>query len=175
MSIPRPRKLRNGAQPFRRHVPGIDYGVLDELGGYAVRRAQIAIYEDIERVLGPLKITPPRFSSLVLIDRNPGVLQSELAAIIGVGAPAMVAIIDFLESQHWLRRQAHGADRRANHLVITPDGHALLERAIGLMRDLERRWTTRLQPDELGRLIGLLDRFGPAPDATPVAVPGDGS
>lgn len=163
MPIPRPRKTRNGAPPFERHVPGIDYGVLDRLSGYSIRRAQIAIYEELDRELAPLKITPPRFSSLVLIERNPGVLQSELARIIGVGRPAMVAIVDFLQAQGWLRREAHDGDRRANHLVLTTKGRAHLERAKALLLELDERWTSRLTAAERATLTVLLDKVGPPP------------
>lgn len=161
MSIPRPRKVRQGALPFERHVPGIDYGILDSLVGYAIRRAQIAIYEVLERELSPLKITPPRFSSLVLIEANPGVLQSELARLIGVGRPAMVAVIDFLQAQGWLLRQAHAGDRRANHLVLTPQGRAHLARVKALMAELDAQWTQALSAAQRSDLIELLDRVGP--------------
>ena len=39
---PRPRKVENPRKPFERHVPGIRYGMLDDVVGYAIRRAQIA-------------------------------------------------------------------------------------------------------------------------------------
>ena len=46
---------------FVAHVPGIQYGVLDSLVGYAVRRAQIRMYETFIVALEPWGITPPRF------------------------------------------------------------------------------------------------------------------
>lgn len=165
LPLPRPRKLRKGAAAFDKHVPGIRYGLLDELAGYSVRRAQIAIYEILEREMTPLRITPPRFSSLVLIEANPGILQSELANIIGVGRPAMVAIIDFLQAQGWLQRRAHDGDRRANHLVLTPKGRAHLARVKERMAALDAHWTSGLTVDERKTLMALLDRVPPRPDA----------
>lgn len=167
MRVPRPRQLRRNASPFERHVPGVRYGVLDELAGYAVRRAQIAIYEDLDHVMTPLQLTPPRFSSMVLIEANPGIRQSDLATVIGVGRPAMVAIIDHLQSQGWLRREVHAGDGRANHLVLTRKGLALLARAKVMMLDLDRRWTQGFSEHERRTLITLLDRLGPSPAAKP--------
>lgn len=161
LHLPRPRKVRVGAQRFDRHVPGIRYGVLDEIAAYQVRRAQIAIYEELEPVMSELALTPPRFSSLVLIDQNPGVLQSDLARIIGVGRSAMVAIIDELEQHGWLQRQQHQSDARANHLELTPAGHAHLERAVAAVMALDRRWTQQLSPAEKAQLVDLLGRLGP--------------
>ena len=165
LPLPRPRKLRKGAAAFDKHVPGIRYGLLDELAGYSVRRAQIAIYEILEREMTPLRITPPRFSSLVLIEANPGILQSALANIIGVGRPAMVAIIDFLQAQGWLQRRAHDGDRRANHLVLTTRGLAHLARVTALMTELDLGWTARLSATERQTLMRLLDKVGPPPAA----------
>lgn len=155
---PRPRKLRKGAAPFDKHVEGVRYGLLDQLVGYAVRRAQIGIYEELEREMGPLHITPPRFSSLVLIEANPGILQSDLARIIGVGSPAMVAIIHYLEAQGWLERRAHDGDRRANHLVLTAKGRAHLGRAKERIAVLDQRWTAALTAAERQTLMRLLDK-----------------
>ncbi len=169
MNIPRPRHLSANQAPFERHVRGVDYGILDELASYAVRRAQIAIYEELDRELAPLKITPPRFSSMVLIEQNPGILQSDLARIIGVGRPAMVAIIDFLQAQGWLRREAHDGDRRANHLQLTPAGRRHLARAKELLASLDRRWTASFTDADKQTLVALLDRLGPPPPDVPAA------
>lgn len=149
------------AQPFERHVPGVDYGVLDELAGYAIRRAQIAIYEEFEAAMAPLGITPPRFSSLVLIERNPGLTQTRLAELIGVGRSGMVVLVDHFESAGWVRREAKVGDRRAHRLALTPRGRALLARAKARIVALENRWTSSLSPAEKRALIALLDRVGP--------------
>ena len=52
---------------FEPRRPGVDYGVLDELTGYALRRAQIRMTEAFDARLGPEGITTQRFSALVLI------------------------------------------------------------------------------------------------------------
>lgn len=161
MQLPHPRKARVNSTPFERHVAGINYGVLDQLAAYAVRRSQIAIYEELERVMTPLKITPPRFSSLVLIEQNPGVLQSDLAKLIGVGRSAMVSIIDFLEAQGWLKRESHDVDRRSNSLMLTAKGRTHLARAKALIWELDQGWTSALSASERQTLIALLDKVGP--------------
>ena len=66
-------------EPFVPKVPGIDYGILDSLLGYAVRRAQIQLYEDFIPSLAPWGITPPRFSAMVIVSRNPGLKLTQLA------------------------------------------------------------------------------------------------
>ena len=45
-SVQRPRRPAARGEHFDPHVPGVQYGALDDLVGYAIRRAQILIYED---------------------------------------------------------------------------------------------------------------------------------
>ena len=67
-------------------VAGLDYGVLDDLLGYALRRAQIALYVDFYRATAGLDVSPPRFAALVLVGRNPGMRQGLLAQAMGLHA-----------------------------------------------------------------------------------------
>ncbi|MBK9704319.1 MAG: MarR family transcriptional regulator [Betaproteobacteria bacterium] len=158
---PRPRKVENPRKPFERHVPGIRYGMLDDVVGYAIRRAQIAIYEEFDRELLPLKITPPRFSSLLLIENNPGLTQTQLAELIGVVRSGMVALIDFFEAEGWVRRDGKAGDRRAYHLRLTSKGAAHLAVAKARVAALEDRWSSRLTRAERRTLLALLDKVGP--------------
>ena len=75
----RPRALA----PIER-VPGVDYGVLDDLLGYSLRRAQVVMFLAFHRATRGLEITPPRFSALVIIGANPGLSQSTLGAVLGI-------------------------------------------------------------------------------------------
>ncbi|BBB70118.1 hypothetical protein UNDYM_5865 [Undibacterium sp. YM2] len=58
-----PKRQSSTAQPptFNARIEGIDYGILDELTGYAVRRAQLSIYADFSASLGVYDITPSAF------------------------------------------------------------------------------------------------------------------
>jgi len=47
--------------PYLARVPGIQYGVLDTLTGYAVRRTQLRMYEDFVQALAAWHITPRGF------------------------------------------------------------------------------------------------------------------
>lgn len=157
----RPERTQSQRAPFERHVPGINYGLLDEFVGYAIRRAQIAIYEEFDRELAPMKITPPRLSSLLLIEGNPGLTQTQLAELIGVVRSGMVALIDFLEAEGWVQRDGKAGDRRAYGLRLTAKGRAHLARVKTRIAALEDRWSSALTPDEKRTLFALLEKVGP--------------
>ncbi|WP_235205708.1 MarR family winged helix-turn-helix transcriptional regulator, partial [Cupriavidus sp. SK-4] len=112
---------------FDPHVPNIDYGVLDNLIGYAIRRAQIRIYEDFVLSLAQWQITPPRFSALIIISRNPHLKLTELAQILGIARSGAVLLVDALEEMNLVARRPAAGDRRAYSLVLTAAGRRTLE------------------------------------------------
>ena len=155
-------------QHFERRVPGVAYGVLDELVGYAIRRAQIAIYEDFDAALGALDLTPQRFAALVLIAGNDGIGQGRLGRVLGIARSGVVQVVRGLETRGWVRRDADGGDARSWLLTLTPAGRALLAQARRRVRAHDRRVSAALTEAERRTLVAWLDRLGKA-DGTPVA------
>lgn len=153
-------RIPPGSHHFERRIDGIEYGVLDDLIGYALRRAQIAIYEDFEQALGPLDITPQRFSALVVIARNKGMTQSELGRVLGIARSGVVQLIHALEQRGWVARETHGTDSRAWRLVLTASGRDRLTDARRRVRAHDRRVSERLDATERSQLVALLNRLG---------------
>ena len=54
-------------------------GVLDELLGYQIRRAQTRLFAHFQSQLVQLRMTPGQFGLLILIAENPGITQVALA------------------------------------------------------------------------------------------------
>lgn len=155
--MPRPAPA---PQHFERRVEGIAYGVLDELVGYALRRAQIAIYEDFEAALGPIAITPQRFSALVVISRNPGISQSRLGSVLGIARSGVNQLVNALAAQGWVSRAQNDADGRQWLLSLTDAGRDHLANARRRVRSHDSRVSKRLSAAERDQLMSLLDRLG---------------
>ena len=141
---------------FEPHVPGIDYGVLDSLLGYGVRRAQLMIYEDFVATLAPWNITPQRFSALTVISRNDHLKLTQLARILGIARSGAVLLVDALAAMGYVERQPSVADRRAYGLALTPKGVADLKSITEAVCDHDRRMASRLSADESRELTRLL-------------------
>ncbi len=62
----------------------LQMGELSELLGYSLKRAQLKIFEDFLRCVAPLQLTPAQFSVLLLLDKNPGRNQTEIANTLGI-------------------------------------------------------------------------------------------
>lgn len=148
------------AERFDAHVPGVDYAVLDSLVGYAVRRAQIAIYEDFDATMAGTGITPPLFAALVIIGANPGLKQTALGRIMGIARSGAMAKIDRLESLGLAERRRPPGDRRSNGIFLTGAGKEALGRLQAMVSRHDRRISRRLGDTEKQTLFALLAKLG---------------
>src|SRR6476469_6002451 len=126
----------NASRPLRNQSTGTDtqdtalqLGELSDHLGYALKRAQLKIFEDFLRCVAPLDLTPAQFSVLMLLDRNPGRNQTEIANTLGILRPNFVAMLDGLESRDLCARIRSANDRRSHILVLTDKGRSVLARA----------------------------------------------
>lgn len=144
---------------FDPHRPGIEYGVLDELVGYGLRRAQIRMTEAFDAQLGGLGVTTQRFSALVLIASNPGLKQTELAGVMGIARSGVLAIVEALSLQGLIERRPVPGDARAQALFLSPLGEEKLPRIVQLVREHDRELVRGFSAAEIETLKSLLERI----------------
>lgn len=136
----------------------LDLGPLPNLLGYALRRAQVAVFADFISTFEPLDLRPAQFSALLLIEANPGCKQSDAADALGIMQPNFVALMDEFERRDLARRAPAKTDRRSHALELTDKGRSLLARAREAVARHEARVTASLSPKEAQQLFGLLAR-----------------
>jgi len=141
----------------------ISLGVLPDLLGYHLRRAQVAVFQNFAEVIGTSDLTPGQFGVLVVIDANPGLSQTQLGNTLGMDRSTVVAMIDRLEHRELVLRQASPFDRRAHALHLSAHGKAALGRLLASVRVHERAITRGLSASEQTTLIQLLARVARAP------------
>lgn len=144
---------------FDPHRPGIEYGVLDELVGYGLRRAQIRMTEAFDAQLGGLGVTTQRFSALVLIASNPGLKQTELASVMGIARSGVLAIVEALSLQGLIERRPAPGDARAQALFLSPLGEERLPQIAQLVREHDRELVRGFSAAEIETLKSLLERI----------------
>ncbi len=149
---------------FVPRVPGVQYGVLDELTGYAVRRAQIRTYEFFIAALEPWGITPPRFSAMTIVSLNPGLKLTELARIMGIARSGVVALVDVLEEMGYMVRLPVPGDLRAFALALTEKGQRDLVEITKAVQASDQRAAKMLSPEEQAQLREMLLRISDAPN-----------
>jgi DNA-binding MarR family transcriptional regulator len=147
-------------KPAKSPVPSLDRGLLPSLLGYALRRAQSAVFADFAATFtraGEV-LTPGEFGLLVLVDRNAGMSQMALARALGIDRSTLVPILNRLQGRGFLVRRASPTDGRTHALALTPAGAKALARFSRLVTTHEKRIVAGLSADETRTLIGLLDK-----------------
>lgn len=153
----RPRKARTDEADEN---VALEMGELSELVGYSLKRAQLRIFEDFLRCVAPLRLTPAQFSVLLLLDRNPGRNQTEIANTLGILRPNFVAMLDGLESRDLCTRLRSTNDRRSHVLLLTDKGRAVLARAKRLVASKhEARLNELLGPANRSALLSMLAKI----------------
>ena len=150
----RPRVLA----PIQR-VPELDYDVLDDLLGYSLRRAQVAMFLSFHEATRGQQITPPRFTALVIIGANPGLSQSTLGSVLGIARSGAMALADWMVERGLVERRRRPNDGRAWGLHLTAVGERLVQRMRRRVVEQDRRRTAILTPRERGELLRLLAKL----------------
>ena len=142
-----------------KRVPGLDYDVLDDLLGYSLRRAQLAMFASFDEATRGKHLTPPRFTALVVIGANPGLSQTVLGRVLGIARSGAMLMTDLLEARGLVERRRRPNDGRAWGLHLTRQG----EQFVGTMKrrvlelDFKKAGLlTRTERRELQRLLEKL-------------------
>lgn len=143
----------------RRRSRRIDHGLLPDLVGYNLRRAQIAVFQNFRAATADFDITPGQLGVLILIDSNDGLSQSELGDALGIDRSTMVAVIDRLERRDLVVRAPSPADRRSYALRLSDAGATMLQGIMPAVLAHERSVTETLSDEERAVLVRLLAKL----------------
>ena len=130
--------------------------MLDRVVGYLLRRAQVAVFQDFFATFSKVHIRPAQFSVLVVIDRNPGLKQTQIADALGIKRTNFVSLVDELERRGLAERRASERDRRSSALYLTEAGRALVKKLRRMAEVHDRRVTAKIGPEGHKQLLALL-------------------
>lgn len=153
------RDGRRDAQPVPDDGDAVDFGPLNEFIGYVLRRAWLRVSADFQAALREVDLRPTQFAVLLIIGRNAGLSQSEVCTALGIQKTNFVPLLNELVQRGLAQRRPAASDRRSHALYLTPEGVALLERAMALHAALEERLKARLGKRGRARLLELLCRL----------------
>jgi len=139
-----------------------------EFAGQLFFRLWRATHTGTAEVLGSVALTPALFALLNVVGAREGAIQQELGSALGIDRSTMVSLIDQLESAGLARRRPSTTDRRAREIAITPKGRRLLQRARGLISQVEDEVLAGLKTEERHELLTLLRRALDSAPAQPL-------
>jgi DNA-binding MarR family transcriptional regulator len=137
----------------------IDPGMLPELVGFHLRRAQSAMFQHFAANVSGGEISPGHFGVLVLIETNPGMSQSALALALNVDRSSIVPVINALEGKGLVSRTKKPDDRRTHELNLTAKGKTKLKTFKKLVIRHDSEITSGLTRAEKAALIKGLSRI----------------
>lgn len=143
-----PAAQTSGAQP-------LDLGALPTYIGYRLRRAQISAFDDFIRCAAAAGLRPAQFSTLIVINANPGSKQTQVAHALGIKGTNFVAMVNELERRELIERRA--SDRRSHALHLTAKGRQALASVIRNQDALEREYDRLLGPGGREKLLEMLE------------------
>lgn|SRR6187551_2252371 len=132
---------------------------IEDLIGYALRRAQGVVYADLNGALARISLRPLQFTLLLMVAENPGSSQSTVCEALGIQKANCVPTMGELERRGYIIRRKSTADARSYELHITHKGKRILQRAGEVHSLHEQRLIDRIGVegrDQLLRLLGKL-------------------
>ena len=132
---------------------------LDELIGYALRRAQLKVIQNLVSRLAPFDLRPAQFSALAIIEQTPGLMQADLARALSIDPPQAVVLLNKLESRGLAVRVRCKPDKRSYGIFLSKAGETMLKqlKEVAAQSDLDA--TAALDAEERQQLIALLHKI----------------
>jgi DNA-binding MarR family transcriptional regulator len=138
---------------------GLDVGRLDDLLGFHLRMAHVAIYRDFAETMEELALTQKQLAVMELISGNPGPSQIDLAHTLGTDRATMMALVNRLAARDLIERRPSAADRRRQELHLTQTGSVVVAQARKLIDAHEHRFVSLFSNEEMAALLGALKRI----------------
>jgi DNA-binding MarR family transcriptional regulator len=138
----------------------ISLGPLDQRLGYALRRAQMAVFADFFDAFKADDIKPAQYSVLTVIANNVGLTQTQVAETLGIQKPNFVTMIRHLEKRGLVKRSATLNDKRSNILSLSNEGQTLLKRLEIIADDHENKIKDHIGESSYEALFGPLLKLG---------------
>jgi DNA-binding MarR family transcriptional regulator len=132
---------------------------IEDLIGYALRRAQGVVYADLNGALARISLRPLQFTLLLMVAENPGASQSGVCEALGIQKANCVPTMSELERRGYIIRRKSSADARSYQLHITHKGKRILQRAGEVHSMHEQRLIDRIGVDGRDQLLRLLSKL----------------
>lgn len=136
-----------------------EVGEIDEILGFHIRLAHVAVYRHFMETFSELDLTQKQVSVLWLINDHPAIAQADLGRRLRIDRATIMAIINRLQKRGYVQRGQSKSDGRRQTLHLTDEGKIALERARAAILDHERWLKGRFSQSEMDMLMSLLRRI----------------
>jgi DNA-binding MarR family transcriptional regulator len=127
---------------------------LDDMVGYQLRRASVAMFDDLADALADLDLRPTGASILLLVGANPGITQSAIGRILEIERANMAPQAAMLTKRDFVARFA--SDGRSQGLRLTATGKAVVTKVRARIAAHEQRFIAGFNEAEKASLLSAL-------------------
>lgn len=113
----------------------------------------------VEQRLKPYGMTRAQYATLARLDRQDGLVQSELADMLEVQPIAMVRLADHLEGEGLIERRPDPQDRRCNRLHLTDAGRDRVAGLASFKAELAEELFDNISEAALDQMLRTLDQL----------------
>jgi MarR family transcriptional regulator for hemolysin len=140
-------------------VPLPPYDFQDSVGYWVIRAAR-ALQRALDDELARHGVTHQQWRVLVrVVAAGGGVCQAELARDLGVEPPTLAGILDRMERDGWIAREASDTDRRKKRVRLQPRAAAAWRRMAAAAQRVRARAVQGLGERRLVELRQTLERI----------------
>ena len=125
--------------------------------GDQLRRAATHMQADLSHRIGELGLTMVEMSTLLVIEANPGVTQSEIGRMIAIKRANMAPLTAGLAARNLI--VATPVDKRSNGLSLTSDGLAIVAQLHQCVAQNEAVLFTQIPEDQRGAVIATVRKI----------------
>lgn len=115
---------------------------LEDLPGYALRRASAAVMAKLAARLAALHLRPSEASVLLVIQANPGITQSEIGRLLDIARANMAPLTARLAARDLIVRESAGG--RSHGLTLSDIGRRRARKAQRIVAELESELMDRV-------------------------------
>jgi len=106
-----------------------------------------------------IEITVDQWILVIIINRNPGINQTQLAKSAQKDKAAVTRMLDLLSKNGYIKRENHEKDRRTYRIFLTKKGKDVFDRTLPLSELAEQNMFQDLSNDEIKNMMSSLTKI----------------
>jgi len=147
-------------KPISRFVDIEPSATIQEKFGVAIGDVSRTWRDKLTQRLKPLGLSQARWTALLYLSRVPGgLIQSELARMLGIEAPTLTRLLKQLEANGWVTRIAPPEDGRIKMVHLTPKAKRVVMRINAAIAELRAQTVGQLSDQQAAEGFAALQAF----------------
>ena len=145
----------------------MQYNIEETVNFRTIRAANQLYLTFNQQISDALGVAPEQFATLRILGEQTVSTQAEIAQSMSKGHSTVSRTLSALEKKGLIRREGTGRDKRANRILLTPEGEGILARGVPLAREFSEAMLASLAPEEADAFFAALEKIRAAAERYP--------